>query len=397
MRAALQLYPVALLRQIAQRHHLPTRGTKEHLIDRIADHINNMAGNDGDGQQQQQAPPPGQPNQQQQAQLLPTPAQQRAAIQAEYEEQYLMYSDAALIRLFTIIGLDDDGVDSKEERAEILARTPGLTPDVAFRMLTSPTPNTNKVKIDTSLPKQDKSERVETFLARAQVHFQLVQPDDNQSILMLIGAAQPEIAAFASKQFQSGVATIADMIQAIKTRFTPNRFQYFYQFSHYCMKPNQTIREAGNELHQLYLLFAELEPDELIASERLITATVTATLLQIIPQNIAGMLKAEIFRNPDITWDTVLQLADRYHQERPAKARSNATNTPAGPRKHCQIHGVCAHNDTECRNQRNQSQGTSQTAQCYKCWQFGHMANACPTNQQYSRPNRTGNDKSGSV
>jgi hypothetical protein len=299
------------------------------------------------------------------------------------------FTEAKLTQFCDAMGVDITNAHDKAAKVALLATLPGLAPHVALQAIAATPQRQPPTRIELQLVKQGSNERPDAFLERARTHFQLVQADDAQAITLLINAAQPSMAAFVAQQFAAGTNTIEAMFTALQTRFTPNRYQYHHLFHTYKMSKDQTAQEIGAELKRLYLGFLQLPAEiDLADHDIVITPTLTARLIQVLPTGIATTLRTETMKNTQMTWDEVLLLADQLLQGATKEAKNLDAKQEGRSRSHCSIHGYGNHTDAQCyQQQRTGRQDTS--APCYQCQQIGHAARNCPLRKK-------GNDNTGS-
>lgn len=336
------LLTVELLREIARRHGLPTAGTKPQLIDRL--------------------------------QRITMPPATTAAT-------WLLYTEQRLDAFIAALGLDATGATTKQLKATLLETVPDLTPNHALTaMLAQPSQG---AKVELQLTKQANTEKPEAFIARARTHFQLVSATDTEAITLLVNAASPPIAAFMTENIQAGVTTKEAIMKLVLDRFAPNPFQYHQQFRRYKLTPAQSAQEAGMELRRLYIGFLNISKADVPTYELVINKTVTAQLLDILPPSAAMALRTELLRQPDKTWDDIVQLADHVLQVAP-KTTVNSGTAATGGRQffNCKVHGRCGHTDAQCYQQKDASKQSRGTDQCYTCHQYGHMTRDCPLNNR---------------
>lgn len=328
----LDLLTVDLLREILRRHGLSTRGTRTELVNRL--HETTM-------------PPT-------------TPA-----------AAWNLYTEQRLDAFIAALGLDTTGITTKQEKTVLLESVPGLTPNHALTAMMAP--NTNKVELQ--LAKQTTNEKPEAFIARAKAHFQLVAPTDTEAVTLLVNAAQPPIAAFITEAIHGGTTAKDEILKLVLSKFAPNVFQYYHQFTRFKLSAGQTAQEAGTELRRLFTGFLNIPATQLPDHEEVIRKTVSARLLDALPLTAATTLRTELLRKPNTTWDELLELADHVLQVHP-----NTGNT-GRDKPHCKVHGYRGHTDDQCSRQQSKGQNASQntgTPQCFKCYQYGHTARDCP-------------------
>jgi hypothetical protein len=308
-------------------------------------------------------------------------------------ETWLRFTEERLDAFLMALGVNITGLQDTQAKAEALAALPGVTPSIAINALIAlPTPD-NRPKVELHLTKQTSSEVSDAFLARARVHFNLVRATDQEAITLLINAAQPAIAAFITENYNAGITDKETMLKAVQDRFSPNRFQYHEMFRTYKPQASQSARDIGNELRRLYLGFLQFSEELATTHTIAITPALCAQLLQVLPTTTAALLRTEILRKPDMTWEQVLQLADQMRQIPPQSVSAPATRPKA---KHCKIHNWGAHDDRECLTQRysnstwpnsdkrrwNKEERNRSEFTCYVCGLNGHAARHCPKQQE---------------
>lgn len=286
------------------------------------------------------------------------------------------FTEAKLTQFCEAMGVDITAAPNKAAKVAILATLPGVAPHVALQAIAA-APQRQPTRIELQLVKQGSNERPDAFLERARTHFQLVQADDAQAITLLINAAQPTMAAFVAQQFAAGINTMDAMFTALQTRFTPNRYQYYNLFHTYKMSKDQTAQEIGAELKRLYLGFLQLPAEvDLADHDVIITPTLTARLIQVLPASTAATLRTETMKNQQMQWDEILLLADQLLQGATKEARNTDVQHNGRTRPYCSIHGHGSHTDAQCYQQRSDKQDS--TTQCFQCNQVGHAARNCP-------------------
>jgi hypothetical protein len=320
---------------------------------------------------------------------------------------WLLYTEEHLHKFITALGLDATQATTKEDKAELLATLPNITPNEALQALLAhqqaafqaaqaqhQPPTTNEVKLQ--LTKQAANERPEDFIDRARTHFDLVEATDTQAITLLVNAALPPIAAFITQNYRTGTTTIEPMLQLISTRFAPNKYQYYDQFRRFRLTKGQSAQDAGNELRRLFLGFLNLPADQITTGEAVIKETVTAQLLDTLPPNTAATLRTELLRQPTMSWTDILKHADQLLQSTPHTTTSDKAKSRN--QLYCSIHGYAGHANADCQaqlghraNSSKPTPGTSnrpaQPPTCFSCGKEGHMATHCPTTRHTPQGN----------
>jgi hypothetical protein len=231
---------------------------------------------------------------------------------------------------------------------------------------------------------------VEAFLHRVKTHCGLVAANDQEAITMMINAAQPHIASFISNNYVLDVTTKDTIWELVKQRFAPTKFQYYEQFRNFKPQTSQSARDIGNELRRLYLGFLQLSADRVKICEDAIAPVLTAQLLEILPRQVAGVLRTKVLETPDITWEEILSTADNLRhlvvQKAPEQEKQKQLYRSMLT---CKIHGQVGHDDAHCRlqNRTPSLQKSTNTFPlprnipapfaCYECGQHGHKAADC--------------------
>lgn len=349
------LLPLTLLREVARRYGLTSSGNRDAIIERL-----------------------------------------RAfdmAHQTTAADIWDVFTEQKLDEFCQALGINVDNAADKAAKTSLLATIPGLAPGVALAALNNRSqtpPPRPAMRIELQLVKQANNERADTFLERARTHFQLVKANDQEAISLLVNAAQPTIATFISQQFAAGITDIEHMLQAVQTRFTPNRYQYYRLYRTYKMHKGQSAQEVGADLKRLYLGFLQLAPTiDLTVHSIILTPTLTAQLLEVLPATTAAALRTELLKDPQISWEATLLLAEQQLQGSFKATSSGDYRAEDKPRLSCTIHGQCGHNDAQCNQQRRGATHAS-SIRCYQCHQTGHTSRDCPMRNQ-------GNENTGSA
>lgn len=382
-----QLLTVPLLREIANRYGIPQTGLKADLIHRLQQ-FDLMSEQDGQPPVQVAQPPihvaqpsAGDPNVQQPPQHFNTPA-----------TTWMLYNEDRLTSFITALGLDLPAGANKQTKADILAAISGLTPQGCQTAWEHDT-RRSKPKIELQLTKQTAQERADAFVARARTHFQLITATDREATTLLINAALPSIAAFVTENVTAGVQSIDALLGLVQQRFAPNRFQFYEEFCRYRIPPNQSAKEAGNELRRLYLGYLQLTETEQELHAKIIGLALSAQFLAILPRHVSNILRTELLRQPETTWDQLQQLADQVLQGAHFSSKSTDTNSrQSNQQAFCSYHGYTGHSDQQCRRhqhrqRRSQSHSTASNQSttgvtCFTCGEPGHITPNCPTSSQ---------------
>ncbi|MCO5762877.1 MAG: hypothetical protein NHG36_15415 [Chromatiaceae bacterium] len=398
------LLTVEQLRDVARRYGVSPTGTKETLITRLEDFERDFAtagtGNtdshDDSGEQHtdntnshdnsddQHIPPLPSDNNDNMAATPPatTPA-----------DIWRMYSPAQINNMVAGQGFDMTHLITTDDKIAALARIPGLTPANAIAAFNA-MPRDQQPKIVTTLDKQASSEPADQFLQRVRAHFDLIPHSNEQAINALLQAASDKLRTFIHAQRQDGVQDIGTMLTRLETKYTPNAYQYYDLYTAYKMPSGHTAQEAGTELRRLFIQFTGYTPAQVRTNEALITKVLAGRFLQVLPANVAAMLRTYLLENADRTWDEIL---DKANQLMPSNTTRQRTTAGTGRNnKYCSVHGYRGHSDAECYAQHGAPSDKSQTpkkatpVKCYACYKYGHTARDCP-----NQPS-TGNDNTGS-
>ncbi|MCO5760239.1 MAG: hypothetical protein NHG36_01830, partial [Chromatiaceae bacterium] len=285
-------------------------------------------------------------------------------------------------------GFDMTNIITKADMVAALALIPGLTLSGAIAAYNA-MPRDPQPKVTNTLDKQASNEPVDRFLARVRTHFELVPHSNDQAKNALLQASNEKLRDFLLAQFQDGVTDINVLLKRVEDKYTPNAFQYYDLFSSYKMPQGYTAQEAGTELRRLYIQFLGYTPAEVRDNEAIIAKALSGRLLQVLPQSVAAILRAELLDDPNKTWEAILTKANQLMPTATAKTKTPAASSPRNS-KYCSVHGYRGHTDAECYAQHGghpnaqQPKGQQQKGpsgnqiKCFSCYQYGHTARTCP-------------------
>lgn len=301
---------------------------------------------------------------------------------------WAVFTSERLHRLFDELQLRHPRDRSLLGYCEVLDNIQGISPSLLFqRHATSsdmqvPTVSTSSKD---KLQVQGKDEQVDPFLDRALTFFNLLSVDAAKQPALLMNAAQPIVAHFISELLTANTVDIDVIVRAVRRRFGFSKFQHLDQFRKVQFKVQDSIHHTGALLKRAYMHYLEFNETEFTHHENAIVPALVAQLLSIIPTFAANLLRQELLKEEDLSWETVIEFLDQVltsHQgtSQPKMTSRMGHNTmERPPDRFCSMHGKGFHDDSRCRAQgfsRNENPHEGKN-RCFRCNRGGHTVRFC--------------------